>query len=136
MKNYFLILSILTLFSSFESKTNYEIISESNTVELEQKKDSLIIYGIIKDNVGDSFKHAIVKVQNSERKIIVDENGKYSINVSELLNKRKELTIEFSFVGFKTEKRKIKRRLFKKNMLEINVDLKEDAIVIECPTGK
>tara|TARA_R110000787_G_scaffold135791_4_gene248164 strand:+ start:817 stop:1227 length:411 start_codon:yes stop_codon:yes gene_type:complete len=133
MKNYFLILSFLTLFSNYESITNHENNRDSNTVELKQKKDSLVVYGVIKDNVGESFKYARVKIHNSKRKITVDENGKYRINVIELLNKKKELTIEFSFVGFKTEKRKITKELFKKNnMLEINVGLKEGSVVIEC----
>ena len=137
MKNYLLILSSLILFCFLENDINSKIISETNSTELKQEKDSLIIFGKITDNVGDSFKYVKVEILNPKQKIKVNENGNYKINVLDILNKKNELTIKFSFLGFKTEKRKIKKELFKmNNKLEMNIKLKEDRIVIECPNGK
>ncbi|AUC85272.1 hypothetical protein CW731_08205 [Polaribacter sp. ALD11] len=128
-----MILSSLFLFYTLNNK----IKSEPNFVDLKQKKDSLIIYGKIKDNVSDSFKYAKVEIQSSKQKIKVSKKGSYEINVTELFNKKNELILKFSFLGYKTEKRKVNKELFKmNNMLEINIRLKENNIVIECPTGK
>lgn len=137
MKNYFLISSFLVLFFPPNSEMKLKVFPESNSVELEQEKNSLIIHGKIVDNLGDSFKYAKVKILNSKQKIKVNEIGNYKINVFEILNEKNELIIEYSFLGFKTEKRKITKKIFdKNNKLEMNIQLKEDTIVIECPNGK
>ncbi|TXD45988.1 hypothetical protein ES045_15465 [Polaribacter sp. IC073] len=62
MEIYLLILSSLFPFYTLNNK----IKSEPYFVNLKQKKDSLIIYGKIKDNVGDSFKYAKVEIQSSK----------------------------------------------------------------------
>jgi hypothetical protein len=137
MKNYFLILSSLILFYSLENDVKSKIISESDSFELKLEKDSLIVFGKITDNVGDSFKYAKVEILNSKQEIKVNENGNYKIDVFKILNKKNEITIKFSFLGFKTEKRTINKKLFNKNnKLEMNVGLKEDRIIIVCPNGK
>jgi len=132
MKKYFLILSPLILFYFVVNGIKPKVLSEPNAVRWKEK-DSLIIYGKVRDNLGELFNYAKIKIQNSKQIINVEENGTYKINVIDLLNKKDELIIEFSFLGYKTEKRKIKRDLFdENNTLEMNIKLKELPIVIEC----
>ncbi|WP_218598361.1 carboxypeptidase-like regulatory domain-containing protein [Polaribacter sp. NJDZ03] len=136
MKYFLLIIASAMLFYPLENKIKPEIIFGSKSVEFRKEKDSLIIYGNIKDNVGDSFKYVNVNIQNSNLKIKVNENGDYKVNVFDLLNKKDELIIQFSFLGFKTEKRNVKKELFNRNnILEINIKMKEEITIIECPNG-
>ncbi|MBP1840770.1 carboxypeptidase-like regulatory domain-containing protein [Formosa algae] len=136
MKIYFLILYPLVLFSMLKG----EIISETRIktipFELKQEKDSLIIYGKVNDNIGELFEYVTVKIQNSKTKSTVNKYGEYRINVTEQLNKNKKIVIEFYFLGYKTERREIKKKLFKKNnILEMNIKMKEEVTIIECPNG-
>lgn len=132
MKFFLIILASLIQFYPLKRET----ILESNSIELIKEKDSLVIYGKIKDNIGDSFKYVNVHIQNSNQKIKVDKNGNYKVNVFEFLNKNKELIIQFSFLGYKTEKRRVTKDLFNKNnILEMNIKLMEDNTKIECPNG-
>ena len=132
MKYILIILASITLFFPKKNETLFE----SNTSKLKIEKDSLIIYGIIKDNSGESFKFVNIQIQNSNLKIKVNENGTYKLDVFKLLSEKKELIIEFSFLGYKIEKRKVKKELFNENnILEMNIKLKEDPIIIKCYYG-
>jgi hypothetical protein len=136
MKPYLITLAFLILFYTSKKEVKPKIEFNSSSFELIKEKDSLVIYGKIKDNIGESFKYVNIHIQDSNLKIKVDEKGNYKTNVFQILNEKNELTIIFSFLGYKTEKRKITKKSFNKNnKLEINIKLKEDIAIIECPTG-
>lgn len=87
-------------------------------------KDSIIISGTIKYDMGEPAVDAVVYIDGTTIGVTTDLDGKYSINVTESFETLNEITLVYAFIGY-TEQKEI---LSKNKMLEpknriINVEL-------------
>ena len=129
-----LLIKIFLLSLPFYSNINYSTSpSFENNITKKVNLDSLIVYGKTVDSKGNLLYLTKVKIKNSNLETYSNKKGEYYFNITESLNKKNKIEIEFFSLGYKIEKRKIKKRYFRKSKrLELNLILKEDENIIEC----
>jgi len=67
-------------------------------------KDSIIISGKVRDQSGEGLWGASVLLVNTTTGTITDEHGNYSLNLTAIFEKEDEIALEFSYVGFQTQR--------------------------------
>lgn len=99
---------------------DYQVYRSSETFDLQKNEtientvsDSVkIIKGMIKDHTGDVVIGAAVFIENTNKGVISDVDGRYSLNVTEEFEKSDTITLIFQYVGYSIEKRSVQRSDF------------------------
>ena len=85
------------------------------------------------DSKGNLLHLTKVKIKNSNLETYSNKKGEYYFNITESLNTKNKIEIEFFNLGYKTQNRKIKKRHFRNSKkLKLNLVFKEDDTLIEC----
>lgn len=89
-------------------------------------KDSIIISGIIKDNMGNPAINAAVYIEGTIIGTTSDLNGNYSLNVTKSFESKNEITLVYAFIGRIDQKEILsKNKMMESKNRIINVVLPE-----------
>lgn len=118
---------------------DYQAYRSSETFDLKENKtnektvsDSIkIINGTIKDHTGEVVIGGSVFIENTNKGVISDIDGRYSLDVTEEFEKADSITLIFQYVGYNMEKRSVQRSAFTAGYeAELNVEFPESHIQI------
>ena len=102
-----LLIKIFLLSLPFYSNINYSTSpSFENNITKKVNLDSLIVYGKTVDSKGNLLYLTKVKIKNSNLETYSNKKGEYYFNITESLNKKNKIEIEFFSLGYKIEKTK------------------------------
>ena len=98
-----------------------------------EKSKSFYVSGVVTDSLNNPFKGVNVIIKNSRIGTVVDDNGKYKIDITKFYQKKERIIVVFSFIGFKSIEKEIDISDIEKNKNQtINLILKEEANPISC----
>ena len=96
-------------------------------------ENSIYVSGVVTDSLNKPLKGANVVIKNTRTGVVVDENGKYKIDLSDFYSKREKIIVTFSCLGLKPIEKEIDFSESQKNQnLTIDITLKERAKPIIC----
>ena len=130
-KYYYTGLLILFLLNCAFAQNNTTNSSKRTSTNI-QREVPIYISGTVTDSLNEPFEGVNVVIVYNPIGTIVDENGKYKLDVTKFYQEKEKIILSFTYIGFKPVTREIDFACPNKEDLTVNVSLDEQADPINC----
>lgn len=123
----------ISIISLFVFNAIFAQSDSASKTTIKQPKIKYYITGFVTDSLNNPFRGVNVIVKKTLIGTVVDEKGKYKIDLTEFKIAKKKIIISYTNTGFKAVEKEIdfSKQQSKKN-IEINITLKVKAQPINC----